>query len=769
MAHHEKFEGLPSKEQVMELINGSDTPVGKREIARHFKLKGQEKIAFKALLKDMAEEGLIDGKRTAYHRMGGVPKVTVLRVVEIEEGEAVAVPETWDPDSGQAPPRLRVVEPKGKAKRAYPALRKGDRILARTEEAGKGWIAHVMRKLPDRAEALMGVVEIDGSGKGWLAPVEKSVRNSMPIADLGDAEEGQLVLAEPAGKSPRSGVKVTEVLGDPLAPKSFSLIAIHKYEIPHVFTNEVLDEAETSARLPLSKDEREDLTGLPIVAIDPADACDHDDAIWAEPDDNPDNEGGWKALVAIADVSFYVRPGMKIDREARKRGNSVYFPDRVVPMLPEVLSADVCSLGEGEDRAAMACHLTIDADGRVRNLRFTRAIVRIHEVIAYEDAQERIDGGDAPEHLKNLWGCWKRLASARDDREPLDLDLPERRVVLDEKGRIDAIVVRERLDAHRVVEDFMIAANVAAAKALEAKAAPVVYRVHETPSREKLVSLRDYLKTMDRSLSLGQVITPSLFNRLIKDVADVAEKELIMEQVLRTQMQAYYGPRNAGHFGLSLGSYAHFTSPIRRYADLLVHRALVDAYRLEQPKPQSNAIPDGSGLSDRDRESLDRVTEAISRAERRAMEAERDTIDRYVAAWLSGRVGETFETRVTGVQKFGLFATILGLGGDGLVPVSVLGDERFNYDDKAQVLVGQESGTTFRAGDRLTLRLAEANPLSGALKFEPPEFAGSIEPRGNRPAPRRKAKPQIRHDKAGKHVVGKRGRPGNIRHQGRKK
>ena len=769
MAHHKKFEGLPSKEQVMELINGSDTPVGKREIARHFKLKGQEKIALKALLKDMAEEGLINGKRTAYHRMGGVPKVTVLRVVEIEEGEAVAVPETWDPDSGQAPPRLRVVEPKGKAKRAYPALRKGDRILARTEEAGKGWIAHVMRKLPDRAEALMGVVEIDGSGKGWLAPVEKSVRNSMPIADLGDAEEGQLVLAEPAGKSPRSGVKVTEVLGDPLAPKSFSLIAIHKYEIPHVFTNEVLDEAETSARLPLSKDEREDLTGLPIVAIDPADARDHDDAIWAAPDDNPDNEGGWKALVAIADVSFYVRPGMKIDREARKRGNSVYFPDRVVPMLPEVLSADVCSLGEGEDRAAMACHLTIDADGRVKNFRFTRAIVRIHEVIAYEDAQERIDGGDAPEHLKNLWGCWKRLASARDDREPLDLDLPERRVVLDEKGRIDAIVVRERLDAHRVVEDFMIAANVAAAKALEAKAAPVVYRVHETPSREKLVSLRDYLKTMDRSLSLGQVITPSLFNRLIKDVADVAEKELIMEQVLRTQMQAYYGPRNAGHFGLSLGSYAHFTSPIRRYADLLVHRALVDAYKLEQPKPQSNAIPDGSGLSDRDRESLDRVTEAISRAERRAMEAERDTIDRYVAAWLSGRVGETFETRVTGVQKFGLFATILGLGGDGLVPVSVLGDERFNYDDKAQVLVGQESGTTFRAGDRLTLRLAEANPLSGALKFEPPEFAGSIEPRGNRPAPRRKAKPQIRHDKAGKHVVGKRGRPGNIRHQGRKK
>ncbi|GGD65021.1 ribonuclease R [Croceicoccus mobilis] len=757
----------------MEYIKSSDTPVGKREIARQFKLKGQEKIALKALLKDMAEEGMIDGKRTAYHRMGGVPKVTVLRVVEIDEGEAVAIPETWDPESGQAPPRLRVQEPKGKGKRAYPALRKGDRILARTEEAGKGWLAHVMRKLPDRAESIMGVVEIDKSGKGWLAPTDKSQRQSLPIADIGGAESGQLVLAEPAGKSPRSGVKVTEVLGDPLAPKSFSLIAIHKYEIPHVFGSEVLEEAQTSAKLPLSQESREDLTHLPIVAIDPADARDHDDAIWAEPDTDPQNKGGWKALVAIADVSFYVRPGMKIDREARKRGNSVYFPDRVVPMLPEVLSADVCSLGEGEDRAAMACHLTITADGRVTSFRFTRAIVRIHEVIAYEDAQKRIDEGEAAANLTNLWGCWKALETARNDREPLDLDLPERRVVLDEQGRIAEIAVRERLDAHRVVEDFMIAANVAAAKALEAKAAPVVYRVHETPSREKLVSLRDYLKTLDKQLSLGQVITPSLFNRMLKDVSDDAEKALIMEQVLRTQMQAYYGPRNAGHFGLSLGSYAHFTSPIRRYADLLVHRALVDAYKLEQPKPQSNAIPDGSGLSDRDRESLDRVTEAISRAERRAMEAERDTIDRYVAAWLSARVGEVFDTRVTGVQKFGLFATILGLGGDGLVPVSVLGDERFNYDEKAQVLVGQSTGTTYRSGDRMKLRLAEANPLSGALKFEPPEFAGSIEPRGGRlegkkKRPMHKGKP-VRHDKAGKHMVGKRGRPGNIRHQGRKK
>src|SRR5690606_19450849 len=641
-------QGLPSREQIIEFIQSSEKPAGKREIAKAFGLKGEEKIALKRLLKDMAEEGLIDGKRTAFHRMGGVPKVTVLRVVDVEEGEAIAIPDAWQPDDGTPPPRLRLVESKRHA-----ALRTGDRLHARTEETGGGWPAHPMTKLPARGEGLLGVVELDGSGKPWLAPTDKRVRNSSPIADLGGAEPGQLVLAEP-GRTPRSGVKVIEVLGDPLAPKAFSLIAIHKYGIPHVFREEALAEAELAAKLPLSEEQREDLRHLPIVAIDPADAGDHDDAIWAE----PDGEGGFRAVVAIADVSFYVRPGGQIDKEARKRGNSVYFPDRVVPMLPEVLSADVCSLKQGEDRAAMACHLRIDEHGRVKDWRFTRALVRIAEVIAYEDAQARIDAlepsplqgrglgeGDVTESadiprpptpspgsaavpegqregelvLQNLWAAWRALYSARNARDPLELELPERRVMLDEKGRIAEIAVRERLDAHRVVEDFMIAANVAAAKALESKASPVVYRVHEPPTREKLIALRDYFKSIGKNLALGQVITPSLFNRMIKDIADEGEKALVMEAVLRSQTQAYYGPKNAGHFGLSLGSYAHFTSPSRRYADLLVHRALVDAFHLEQPAPKGS-LPAKSGLSEQDRADLSKVTDAISQTERRAME-----------------------------------------------------------------------------------------------------------------------------------------------------
>ncbi|WP_296676121.1 ribonuclease R family protein [Novosphingobium sp.] len=742
--------GLPTRQQILDFIASSSDPAGKREIARAFGLKGQEKIALKSLLKDMAEEGLIDGNRTAFHRMGGVAKVAVLRVVDVDDGEPVAVPDSWTPDDATPPPRLRIRE-KGRNS----ALRKGDRVLARTEETATGWIAHPMKKLPTMADQIMGVVEIDKAGKGWLAPVDKRERSAAPIADLGGAEAGQLVLAEPAGKSPRSGVKVTEILGDPLAPKAFSLIAIHKHGIPFAFHPETVAEAELAAKLPVGTDAREDLRHLPIVAIDPSDARDHDDAIWAEPDGN----GGFRAVVAIADVSYYVRPGGALDREARKRGNSVYFPDRVVPMLPEVLSADVCSLRAGEPRAAMVCHMEIAATGKVTGWRFTRAVVQIAEVIAYEEAQRRIEAGDAAKSLSDLWGAWRALEKARSDRDPLALELPERRVVLNEAGKIEEIAVRERLDAHRVVEDFMIAANVAAAKALESKVAPVVYRIHEPPSREKLVALKDYLATFERKLALGQVVTPTLFNRLIKDVSDESEKALIMEAVLRSQTQAYYGPRNAGHFGLSLASYAHFTSPIRRYADLLVHRALVDGFSLEQPEPKSD-IPATSGLSERDRADLTRVSEAISAAERRAMMAERETTDRYVAAWLSSRVGEVFETRITGVQRFGLFATIIGLGGDGLVPVSVLGDERFFHDEKAQVLQGESTGIRFAMGQRMRLKLAEANPLTGALKFEPEGGTGTrIEPRG-RPLPLKKK---------GTHFSGQRGRPGNIRHQGKRR
>jgi ribonuclease R len=745
--------GFPTRDQVMAFIAECDTPAGKREIAKAFGLKGQEKIALKALLKDMADEGLIDiGPARAFHKMGGVPKVTVLRIVDVDDTTLIATPERWEAE-GQPAPRLRVLE---RGKRG--ALTIGDRVLARTEETGRGWVAHVMKKLAKASEELLGVVEEMADGKLWLRPVDKRIRKDTPISDVGTAKPGDLVLAEPHGRPPRIFARVTDILGDPFAPRSFSLIAIHKHGIPHVFPERVEEEAVKASALPLHEDKREDLRHLPIVAIDPVDARDHDDAVWAAPDEDEANPGGYRAIIAIADVSYYVRPGSALDKEARKRGNSVYFPDLVVPMLPHQLSSDMCSLRAGQDRAAMACHLTINAQGKVTAWRFTRAVIRVAAVLAYENAQAAIDGEQdnalLEPALKPLWACWALLRKAREARDPLALDLPERRVVLDEAGKIVSVAVRERLDAHMLIEDYMIAANVAAAKALEAKKAPVMYRVHEAPGRDKLVALKEYLATFDMDFALGQVIRPSTFNALIRKIAESEEKEQIMVQILRSQTQAYYAPQNMGHFGLALGSYAHFTSPIRRYADLLVHRALVGAHGLELPAPKGGVIPDRSSLSQDDFENMGRVGEMISGHERRAMEAERETVDRYVAAYLAAHVGEVMPARITGVQNFGFFATVEGLGGDGLVPVSTLGAERFFYDEAGKALEGVETGERYAVGQRLELRLAEADPINGSLRFELPDVPA---PRGG-PMKRDRTRPGI-----------KRGRPTNIRHIGAKR
>jgi ribonuclease R len=732
--------GLPTQAQILDFITQSEVPAGKREIAKAFGLTAQEKIALKAMLKDMADEGLIDSAPgRAFHKMGGLPKVTVLRIADVDDGGNVwAVPDRWEADGPV--PQLRVRE------RKRGALGIGERILARTEEAGNGWIAHPMKVLARASEQILGVLRQEGE-RFWLTGVEKKERREFPVSDTGGAAAGDLVMAEMGGRPPRITVRVVQRLGDPFAPRSFSLIAIHKLGIPDVFTGDTLDEAKRVSALSLGED-REDLTHLPIVAIDPVDARDHDDAVWAAPHE----DGGWQAVVAIADVSFYVRPGSELDREARRRGNSVYFPDRVVPMLPEILSAEVCSLKEGEDRAALVCHLHISKSGKLESWRFARARVRTAANLAYEEAQATIDAdaGAMIDVLRPLWACWRALAKARDAREPLDLDLPERRVVLDEQGRIMSVAPRERLDAHRLIEDYMIAANVAAAKALEAKKAPVMYRVHEPPSREKLVALKDYLETFDVPFALGQVIRPATFNHILDRIGDADFRPQVMEQVLRTQTQAYYAPANQGHFGLSLGSYAHFTSPIRRYADLVVHRALVAAYGLGE-----------GGLTKADAEAMEQIGTTISALERRAMEAERDTIDRYVAAFLAERVGETVSARITGVQNYGFFATVEGIGGDGLMSVRDLGGEYFRFDEAARTLTGEDSGEEYALGQRLELRLAEANPVSGALRFELPGGKGAA------PGPRHLGK-GIKGGRKDR-VVARRGRPGNIRHNGKRR
>jgi ribonuclease R len=779
--------GPPTRKQILDFIENSHEPAGKREIARAFGLRGADKIALKSLLKDMTDEGLVDmAPGRAFHKMGGVPKVAVLKIVGIDGNQAVAIPERWEAE-GIAPPKLRVIE---KGRRG--ALGIGDRILARTEQAGSGYLAHPIKKLAKASEQLLGVVETAENGRHYLKSVDKKVRFDTPIGDIGEAKGGDLVLAELAGGHGKRTAKVTQILGDPFAPKSFSLIAIHKYEIPNHFTDETEAEAALVSKLPVTTDSREDLRHLPIIAIDPRDARDFDDAIWAAPDEDAANMGGFRAIVCIADVSYYVRPDSLLDREAVKRGNSVYFPDLVVPMLPHSLSSDKCSLRAGEDRAVLACHLVIDKNGNVTSWRFTRAIARIAANIPYEDAQDIIDNAEKvhaearkrgeetnlrasaspreqnhanEQALKSLWACWALLFKARSKREPLALDLPEKRITLDNQGKVTGVAVRIQLDANRLVEDFMIAANVAAAKALEAKKSPLIYRAHEEPSREKLVALKDYLKTFDMEFALGQVVRPATFNAILTklDGLDNADeiRPQIMESVLRSQTQAYYSPKNVGHFGLSLGSYTHFTSPIRRYADLIVHRALVSSNDLEMPKPKSKDIKDNTGLTAAAVAKLETTSEAISRTERRAMEAERDTVDRYVAAYLAQYVGDVVDVRITGVQNFGFFATVDGIGGDGLVPVSTLGSDYFHYDEASRSLFGEKSRMEYRPGMRLKLRLAEANLVSGALRFELPEG-------GSTPRPQRRDSMGEPSGKPG-YKAGKRGRPSNIKHKGKRR
>src|SRR5689334_22596431 len=575
-------------------------------------------------------------------------------------------------------------------------------------------------KVVDKAKArLLGIFRKLPGGGGRLIPVDKKQagRGELNIApaDTGGAEDGDLVsvdLVRTRGYGLASG-KVKERLGSLSSEKAISLIAIHAHEIPQAFSPSAVREAE--AAQPAMLKGREDWRELPLVTIDPPDAKDHDDAVHAEPDPDPNNRGGYIVHVAIADVAFYVRPGSALDRDALTRGNSVYFPDRVVPMLPERISNDLCSLVPGEARGALAVRMVIGADGRKKSHSFHRVLMRSAAKLNYAQAQAAIDG--RPDDttgplldpiLKPLYAAYHAVKRARDERDPLDLDLPERKILLRDDGTVDRVIVPERLDAHRLIEEFMILANVAAAETLEKKSLPLIYRVHDEPSLEKVHALQEFLKTLDIPFAKQGALRPSLFNRVLTLVAGQDYEHMVNEVVLRSQAQAEYSSENYGHFGLNLRRYAHFTSPIRRYADLVVHRALIRALDLGD-----GAMPDGETA-----EHLSEVAAQISLTERRAMKAERETADRLIAHHLADRVGASFQGRISGVTRAGLFVKLNETGADGLVPIRTIGTEYYNYDESRHALVGSRSGAMHRLGDVVDVRLVEAAPVAGALRFE---------------------------------------------------
>jgi ribonuclease R len=715
--------GFPSRDAIVAFIRAYPGEVGTREIAREFGLKNADRAELKRILRELTDEGAIEKRGRMVSERAALPATLMADITGRDsDGELIATPAEWDEVEGGEPPKIRIHIPR----RPQPgtAAGVGDRALLRVEKLeerdreGTIYRGRVI-KVIDRAKTrVLGIFRVLPDGGGRLVPVDKKQAGrelNIAKADAGGAEDGDLVsvdLIRSRGYGLASG-KVRERLGSLATEKAVSLIAIHAHEIPQAFSPAALRDAEEAQ--PATLKGREDWRDLPLVTIDPPDAKDHDDAVHAEPDPDPNNKGGYIVNVAIADVAYYVRPGSALDRDALTRGNSVYFPDRVVPMLPERISNDLCSLVPGEPRGALAVRLVIGKDGRKRSHSFHRILMRSAAKLNYAQAQAAIDG--RPDDttgpllasiLKPLYDAYAVVKQARDERDPLDLDIPERKILLKADGTVDRVIVPERLDAHKLIEEFMILANVATAEMLERKSLPLIYRVHDEPTLEKVHNLQEFLKTLDLPFAKSGALRPSLFNRVLAQVRGHETELLVHEVVLRSQAQAEYAAENYGHFGLNLRRYAHFTSPIRRYADLIVHRALIRGLGLGE-----GALPETETV-----ETLTEVAAQISVTERRAMKAERETADRLIAHFLADRIGATFQGRISGVTRAGLFVKLSDTGADGLIPIRTLGTEYFNYDETRHALVGSRSGAMHRLGDVVDVRLVEAAPVAGALRFE---------------------------------------------------
>jgi ribonuclease R len=714
---------LPSREELAAFIRERSGKVGAREIARAFGAKNADRAALNRMLRELADEGQIDRRRKRLHHPGTLPPVVLADVTGRDaDGELLARPTEWDEAAHGAPPTIRIVMPR--RPRPGEVAGVGDRALLRIEKSGDDETTARVIKLLDRAKhRVLGIFRGLPGGGGRLVPVDKKQLGremAIPADRALGAVDGDLVAVE-VSRNGRLGLpmgSVIERLGSIKSERAISLIAIHSHDIPHVFARSLLDEAD--AAQPATLAGREDWRQVPFVTIDPPDAKDHDDAVHAVPDPDPRNAGGHLVSVAIADVAHYVRPGTTLDREAFRRGNSVYFPDRVVPMLPERISNDLCSLRPNEDRPALAVRMVIGADGRKRSHTFHRVMMRSAAKLSYEEAQFAVSGRAdeltdplVDPVLKPLYAAYETVRRARDERSPLDLDVPERKILLKGDGSVDRVIVPPRLESHRLIEEFMILANVAAAETCERARVPLIYRVHDEPSQEKLNALREFLATLDIALPKGGVLKPDGFNRILAQVKGREVERLVNQVVLRSQAQAEYSPENFGHFGLNLRRYAHFTSPIRRYADLVVHRALIRGLKLG-----ADGLPE-----DVDVPALAEVAAAISATERRAMKAERETADRLIAHFLADRIGATFDGHISGVTRAGLFVELDDTGADGFIPARFIGDEYFRFDEAARAFIGHSE--THRLGDPVTVELVEAAPVAGALRFKLVRHAGA--------------------------------------------
>jgi len=716
---------LPSRDEIRNFLKNADQKLGAREVARAFSIGPENKKALRGILKSLEGEGVIErAGRKKFTEAGRLPESALVEITGTDrDGEPLARPVVWD-GPGRPPIIFMAPERAGQA-----ALAPGARVLARLKQIGPDkYEGRTLKRLTEQAGSIVGIFHPTPQG-GRIEPTDRRQKAEwvVPAAETMGAVADEIVRAEPLPGKPFGAkpARITERLGLITDARSVSLIAIATHGIPMDFTEAALKEAARAKPAPLGK--RVDLRDVPLITIDGADARDFDDAVFAEP-----APGGYRLIVAIADVAHYVRPGSVLDKSARERGNSCYFPDRVVPMLPEALSNGWCSLKPDEDRGCLFVEMLIDTQGKKQSHKFGRGLMRSAARKTYEQVQAEFEAN--PEHHAHLYAAFAALKAAREARGTLDLDLPERKVEIGPDGQVKNIAPRPRLDSHRLIEEFMILANVCAAEELERKHQPCMYRIHAPPSPEKLDNLRAFLGTLEISLQPGDQLHPRDLDRVLKLVAGLPHAALVNETVLRSQSQAEYSPENIGHFGLALTRYAHFTSPIRRYADLLVHRALITGLKLG---------PDG--LKPEDAAAFEDIAEQITATERRATLAERDSTDRYLALYLQHRVGEFFTARVSGVTKFGLFVTLPDSGASGFLSMSNLGDDYWVHDQASQSLIGKHSRKSFQLAQSLDVRLAEARPVTGGLLFSLGEGlprAAGPKPHGKRPT---------RHNHTSKH------------------
>ncbi len=574
----------------------------------------------------------------------------------------------------------------------------------------------IPKKIPNRgitafyySKPLIGIFTQTSQKTGYITSIHR--KDPFPGVALEGEQTAKLKHNDVIVFNLKESFELIQIIGTIEDPSIYAKIAIWQNDIPHVFKEDCLEQAEqnTKEKPSLNSPHRVDLRHIPFVTVDGEDAQDFDDAIYAE----PIKDGSWKIMVAIADVSYYVEPGSPLDHEALKRGNSVYFPNTVIPMLPVSLSNDLCSLRPNEDRLALVVEILINPKGKLSSFKFMRGLITSRARLTYKQVQDGIDGHydkictPIKTEIENLYGAYKSLNQARKIRGTLNISIPEYKVIFDGKGYPKQIEESAERVSNKIIEEFMILANVCAAKVLLKKRYTSVYRNHKTPDQKRYESLTDVLTSLGHKVPKKQQLTPHVFNKILKAAENNENQGMVQELVLRCQSQALYQAENLGHFGLSLSHYTHFTSPIRRYADLIVHRSLVNALKLDKNMYKTPDLGE-----------MNRIAEHISQTERNAAKAERSVKERYALYLLKKDKGKVVQGNVVGVMQAGMFIKLEGTSAEGFVSVRELDDDYYTFDEKHHQFIGRKKRKAYQLGQTLFVEIIEVDPTASKLSLK---------------------------------------------------